>query len=217
VLGEGAAFFVVEERAHAVKRGAEIIAEVAGYGATTDAFSLVRMYEGPEFMAGAMKRALKDAELEPDLIDYISAHGSSGIVADRRETQAIKIALGREAYRVQVSSLKSMIGQAIGSACAMQVAATALMLQAGTLHPTINLEETDPACDLDYVPLEARESVSRAALVNSMGMGGTNASLVLLRAGKGAPARAYSVPQGKERETAENKRELPVAGIGGSV
>ncbi|HLG42405.1 MAG TPA: beta-ketoacyl-[acyl-carrier-protein] synthase family protein [Planctomycetota bacterium] len=189
VIGEGAAYFVLEEESRAAARGAELYAEVAGYGATTDAFSLVRMYEGHEYLARAMAKALSDAGLRPDQVDYVSAHGSSGVTADRKETRAIKTALGEQARRVQISSIKSMIGQAIGSACAMQAAATALMLKNGVLHPTINLEERDPECDLDYIALEARESVSRVALVNAMGMGGTNSSLVLLRAGKGAAAR----------------------------
>jgi 3-oxoacyl-[acyl-carrier-protein] synthase II len=194
VLGEGAAYLVLEEASRAARRGAEIYAEIAGYGATTDAFSLVRMYEGHEFMARSMTKALDDARVSPERVDYVSAHGSSGVAADRRETRAIKLALGEQAKEIQVSSLKSMIGQAIGSACAMQAAATALMLSRGALHPTINLEDRDPECDLDYIPFEAREATSRVALVNAMGMGGTNASLVMLRAGMGVPARTWHVP-----------------------
>lgn len=189
ILAEGAAFFVLEEAARAESRGARVYAEIAGFGATNDAFSHLRLYEGHEHMARAMTKAMADARVLPEQIDYISAHGSSSVVADRRETRAIKTALGPRAEEIPVSSIKSLIGQAIGAGGALQTAVTALSLFHGAIHPTVNLEEPDPECDLDYVAGEMRESVSKAALVNSMGMGGTNACLVLVKAGFGSPAR----------------------------
>jgi 3-oxoacyl-[acyl-carrier-protein] synthase II len=179
VIGEGAAFFIFEDLAHAASRGARIYAEVAGAGITCDAYSLLRLYEGGEYLGAAMKRAMYEATLNPEDIDHISAHGSSSPAADVRETRAIKDALGVHARRVWISAVKSMIGMALGAGGALQAAACALSIHQGVVPPTINYEEPDPECDLDYVPIRAREREVGAALVNSTGMGGTNVSLAL--------------------------------------
>lgn len=179
VISEGAAFFVLENLEHAMNRGARIYAEIAGCGITGDAFSLLRLYEGGEYLALAIKRALYEARLNPEDVDYIGAHGSSSVVSDIRETLAIKEALGHHASRVWISAVKSMIGMPLGAGGALQMAATVLSMHYGMVHPTINLEEVDPACDLDYVPKTYRERELGAALVNSTGLGGTNACLAL--------------------------------------
>lgn len=179
VIAEGAAFFVLENLDHALKRGARVYAEISGCGITSDAFSLLRLYEGGEYLAGAMKRAMYEARLNPDDIDYIGAHGSSSVSADIRETNAIKEALGPHASRAWVSAVKSMIGMALGAGGAFQTAATVLNMHHGVVHPTINLVDPDPACDLDYVSNTYRERELGAALVNSTGMGGTNVCLAL--------------------------------------
>ncbi len=179
VLAEGAAFFVLEELDRALARGARVYAEIAGAGITSDAFSLLRLYEGGEHLASAMKRAMYEACLNPEDVDHISAHGSSSPAADIRETRAIKETLGAHARDVWVSAVKSMVGMALGAGGAIQTAACALSMYSGSVHPTINYEEPDPECDLDYVPNRARDRYVGAALVNSTGMGGTNVCLAL--------------------------------------
>jgi 3-oxoacyl-[acyl-carrier-protein] synthase II len=179
VLAEGAAFFILENMSHAVERDARIYAELAGAGITSDAFSLLRLCERQDFLAAAMKRALYEARLNPDDVDEIHAHGSSSLAADVRETRAIKDVLGIHARRVWICAVKSMIGMALGAGGALQAAAGALSVYHDTAYPTINYEEPDPDCDLDYVPNVARERRVGAALVNSTGMGGTNVCVAL--------------------------------------
>lgn len=182
VIGEGAAFLILEDLEQAASRGARIYAEIAGAGITSDAFSLLRLYEGGEHLADAMRRAMFEARLNPDEIDHISAHGSSSPAADARETRAIKEALGEHSRHVWVSAVKSMIGMALGAGGALQAAACALSIHHGVVTPTINYEEPDPECDLDYVPNFSRQREVGAALVNSTGLGGTNVSLALCSA-----------------------------------
>jgi 3-oxoacyl-[acyl-carrier-protein] synthase II len=181
VIAEGAGVVVLEELEHARKRGARIYAEVAGYGANSDAFHVTQ--PAPEG-AGAqkcMKRALADAGVSPDAIGYINAHGTSTPINDRNETQAIKAVFGDHARRLAVSSTKSMTGHMLGAAGGVEAAITALAIHRKVLPPTINYTTPDPDCDLDYVPNEAREVTVDCALSNSFGFGGTNAALLLRR------------------------------------
>jgi 3-oxoacyl-[acyl-carrier-protein] synthase II len=178
VIGEGAAMFVLESWDHAFSRGARPYAEVVGFGSTADAWGLVA---APEDVRGAVEclhRALADARLEPNEIDYIAAHGTSTPTNDRLETLAIKKVFGRSASAVAVSSIKSMIGHLIAAAGAVQFAACLLALRTGMVPPTINHQRSDPACDLDYVPNHARTLRPRAVMSNSFGFGGQNASLI---------------------------------------
>ena len=181
VIGEGATVLVLEDEARARARGARIYAEVAGYGLSADAHHETAPH--PEGLGGAqaMRSALDDARLAPDDIGYINAHGTSTTLGDVAETTAIRSVFGPHADRLAVSSTKSMTGHLLGAAGATEAAATALALTHGVLPPTINLTTHDPACDLDYVPNDARESRVRAALTNSFGFGGQNASLVMVR------------------------------------
>jgi 3-oxoacyl-[acyl-carrier-protein] synthase II len=178
VSSEGAASFVFEELEHAKARGAPILAEVLGYGASADAYHMVAPCADGEGAANAMKGALADAGVAPEEIDYINAHGTSTPLNDASETVAIKAALGEHAYQVPISSTKSMIGHALGASGALESVACVKTLETGTMHPTINYEYPDPECDLDYVPNEARESDVRVILKNSFGFGGQNACLV---------------------------------------
>ena len=181
VIGEGAAILVLESLEHALGRGASIIAEIAGYGATADAFHITAPAEGGEGGCRAMKIALKKANLEPRDVDYINAHGTSTPLNDKTETQAIKTLFGEHAYKIPISSTKSMTGHLLGAAGAIEAAFTALAVQRGMLPPTINLENPDPECDLDYVPNAARQHSVRAALSNVFGFGGHNAVLAFKR------------------------------------
>lgn len=182
VMGEGAAILVLEEFEHARRRGARIYAELAGFGATCDAFHETAPAEDGEGAARAMSLAMKDAGLTPDDVDYINAHGTSTELNDRCETRAIKTALGLDrARKVMISSTKSMTGHLLGAAGGIEAAVCALAIHRGVVPPTINYENPDPECDLDYVPNTAREIRVRAALSNSLGFGGHNAT-VLLRA-----------------------------------
>jgi 3-oxoacyl-[acyl-carrier-protein] synthase II len=181
VIAEGAGVVVLEELEHATKRGARIYAEVAGYGANSDAFHVTQ--PAPEG-AGAqkcMKRALVDARVSPDAIGYINAHGTSTPINDKNETQAIKAVFGDHARKLAVSSTKSMTGHMLGAAGGVEAAITALAIHRKVLPPTINYTTPDPDCDLDYVPNEAREVAVECALSNSFGFGGTNAALLLRR------------------------------------
>ena len=179
VPGEGAALLVLEEMEHAISRGAPILAEIVGYGVSSDAFHPVHPDENGEGAARAMTWAIADAGLNPQDIGYINAHGTSTPLNDAIETMAIKRVFGDHAYQVPISSTKSMIGHAMGGSGAVEAVAAVKTLQTGIIHPTINYQVPDPACDLDYVPNEARKSDVRVVLSNSFGFGGQNACLVI--------------------------------------
>jgi len=164
--------------AQAQARGARIYAEVTGYGASTDAFHITAPDEEGSGAVLSMQRALRDAGLEPEEIDYINAHGTSTPLNDVVETRAIREVFGQHAYRIPVSSTKSMIGHLLGAAGAVEAIACIKSLQTGVIHPTINYETPDADCDLDYVPNQARETDPRTALSNSFGFGGHNGTLV---------------------------------------
>ncbi|GFN23969.1 beta-ketoacyl-ACP synthase II [Thermanaeromonas sp. C210] len=181
VLGEGAGVLILETLEHARARGARIYAEVAGYGCTADAYHITAPDPEGEGAARAMALALADGDLQPEDVDYINAHGTSTELNDRIETQAIKKVFGDHAYRLAVSSIKSMVGHLLGAAGAVELVATALTIYEGIIPPTINYEDPDPDCDLDYVPNHARQREVRAALSNSFGFGGHNAVVLLKR------------------------------------
>ncbi len=181
VLAEGAAAMLLEDLEYAQARGATILAEVVGYGSTADASHVTAPAEGGEGAARAMIMAMKDAGLEPQDIDYINAHGTSTPLNEKYETMAIKRALGDYAYKVPISSTKSMTGHMLGAAGAMELIFCVKAIQEGIIPPTINQEVPDPDCDLDYVPNEARRADVRVALSNSMGFGGHNAMLIVRR------------------------------------
>jgi 3-oxoacyl-[acyl-carrier-protein] synthase II len=179
VPGEGAGILVLESQEHATKRGARIYGEVLGYATTCDAFHQVAPDETGEAPAMAVTLAMKDAGIEAKDIDYVNAHGTSTQLNDAGETKALKIALGEHAYAVAISSTKSMIGHLLGAAGAVEAIATLLTINRGMIHPTINYENPDPACDLDYVPNVARRQDVRIAISNGFGFGGHNAVVVL--------------------------------------
>lgn len=179
VISEGACVLVLEDVRIAEKRGARIYAELAGYGLSSDAFHYTLPEPDGEGSSRAMTLALKDAKLGPEDIDYINAHGTSTLPNDRIETLAIRKAFGSRAYRLAVSSSKSMLGHMLGAAGAVEAAITALALHEGIMPPTINYDNKDPKCDLDYVPNKMRKASVRAALTNSLGFGGGNAALVM--------------------------------------
>ncbi|MFC1925961.1 beta-ketoacyl-ACP synthase II [Chloroflexota bacterium] len=179
VMGEGGAIIILESLTHAQKRGAVILAEVAGYGATSDAFHITAPAEGGEGGVKAMRIALRKAGIKPEEIDYINAHGTSTQLNDKGETAAIKTVFGNDAYNIPMSSTKSMMGHLIGAAGAIEAIICVLAIQHGTIPPTINLVHPDPECDLDYVPNTARQKKVRTTLSNSFGFGGHNSVLVL--------------------------------------
>ena len=179
VMGEGAASLVLEGLDHATERGAEIFAEVTGYGMSADAYHITLPRPGGMGAARAMTAAMGDAGLEPGDIGYINAHGTSTPANDSTETAAIKISLGEAAARVPISSTKSMTGHLLGGAGAVEAVISILALRDQVLPPTINYELPDPECDLDYVPNEAREAPVSHVMTNSFGFGGHNVSLVL--------------------------------------
>ncbi len=179
VIGEGAAVMVLESLPHALRRGARILAEFGGYGATSDAHHITQPDARGEGGAKAIQVALNKAGVHLEEVDYINAHGTSTQMNDRCETVAIKAALGEHAYRVPVSSTKSMTGHLIAAAGAIEAIICVLTIQHGIVPPTINLEHPDPECDLDYVPNLARQKKVRTALSNSFGFGGHNSVLVL--------------------------------------
>ena len=178
VIGEGAGIVILEELEHAKARGAKIYAEVIGYGATGDAHHITAPAPEGEGAARAMQMALDTAGVTPTKVDYINAHGTSTPYNDLFETQAVKTVFGEHAYKLAMSSTKSMTGHLLGAAGGVEAIFTVLALQEGILPPTINLHEPDPACDLDYVPNEARQANIDYALSNSLGFGGHNASLL---------------------------------------
>ena len=181
VLGEGAGVLILESLEHATERGARIRGELVGYGGTCDAFHIAAPEETGEGAARAMRLALGDAGTAPDEVTYLNAHGTSTLLNDGIETQAIRAVFGEHADRLAVSSIKSMIGHLMGAAGAVEAVACIRSLETGWVPPTINYENPDPACDLDYVPNEAREIGVRVALSNSFGFGGHNACLVFRR------------------------------------
>jgi len=178
IMGEGAGVLMLEELESAKARGAEILAEIAGYGMSADAFHITSPAPGGEGAVRCMRAALGSAGLDSDAVDYINAHGTSTQAGDIAETSAIKTVFGDLARKVMVSSTKSMVGHLLGAAGGVEAAFSVLALYHGVVPPTINLDNPDPECDLDYVPHTAREADIRVALSNSFGFGGTNASLV---------------------------------------
>ena len=176
VLGEGAGVLVLEEYEHAKKRGAKIYAEIVGYGATADAYHITTpTLDGP---AKSMKLALKNAGLNPEDVDYINAHGTSTPVGDVNESNAVKHAFGEHAYKLAMSSTKSMTGHLLGAASAVEAVYTVMAIHDSVLPPTINIFNQDPECDLDYIPNCAREQSINIAMNNSFGFGGTNSTLI---------------------------------------
>ena len=178
VMGEGAGILILEELEHAKSRGARIYAEIVGYGMTCDAYHMTLPVPGGVGAATAMQLALKDANITPDRVSYVNAHGTSTPANDVTETAAIKRALGDSAYKVAVSSTKSMTGHLLGGSGGIEAVATAMAVANDRIPPTINIENLDPECDLDYVPHESRAQTVDVALSNSFGFGGHNVTLV---------------------------------------
>lgn len=181
VMGEGAGIVVLEEYEAAKQRGAKIYAEVVGYGLTGDAYHMTAPAEGGEGAARCMKMALNNAGVNPDQVGYINAHGTSTPFNDLNETLAIKSVFGDHAYKLMVSSTKSMTGHLLGAAGGLEAVISCMVLDKGVVPPTINYEEPDPDCDLDYVPNTARDARVDYVMSNSLGFGGTNATLLFKR------------------------------------
>lgn len=177
VMGEGSGVLILESLEHALKRGARIYGEVIGYGMSGDAHHMTD--PDPEGASRCMKRAIRDAGIAPSEIDYINAHGTSTPVGDKSETKAIKTALGDAAYKVAVSSTKSMTGHLLGAAGGIEAIASLLAIKDGIIPPTINIQNQDPECDLDYVPNVARKADVKIAMSNSFGFGGHNATVIM--------------------------------------
>ena len=183
VLGEGAWMYILEEYERAVRRGANIYAEITGYGATCDAHHRVRLEESGDEPARAMTLAMQDAGRVPEEIDYVNLHGTSTLLNDRIETQAVKLAFREEAKRIPMSATKSQIGHPQGASGAAGIAAALCAMHTNLIPPTINLDEPDPDCDLDYVPNLAREQSVRVALCNCIGFGSKNSAIVIEKTG----------------------------------
>lgn len=179
VLGEGSGMVILEELEHAKARGAQIYGEIRGYGSSADAFRITDIHPEGRGAISCIKMALEDAEINPEQIGYVNAHGTSTKVNDRVETMAIKGGLGDHSRQVPISSIKSMMGHLIASAGSVEAITCLLAIRDGVLPPTINYETPDPECDLDYIPNEAREVPIQAALSNSFGFGGQNVSLIV--------------------------------------
>ena len=178
VMGEGSGILVIEELEQALARGARIYTEIVGYGMTCDAYHMTSPVPGGEGAARAISLSLKDANLTPDRVDYINAHGTSTPANDSTETAAIKKALGEAAYKAAISSTKSMTGHLLGGSGGIEAVATAMAIAYDRVPPTINLENPDPSCDLDYIPHVSRVQTVNVALSNSFGFGGHNVTLV---------------------------------------
>lgn len=181
IVSEGAAVLVLEEREQALARGARVYGELLGYGTSADAYHITMPGEAGEGAAASMRAALDDAGLSPADVDYINAHGTSTPLNDRAETAAIKRVFGERAYGVAVSSTKSMTGHLLGAGGALEAILCLLALRDGVIPPTINYDQPDPACDLDYVPNAARPAALRVVMSNAFGLGGHNATIVLGR------------------------------------
>jgi 3-oxoacyl-[acyl-carrier-protein] synthase II len=179
VMGEGAGIVVIEELEHARRRGARIYAEMVGYGVSSDAFHITQPQTDGSGAGKAMRMALRDAGLQPDGVEYINAHGTSTPLGDIAETKAVKAVFGRAAHKLAISSTKSSIGHLLGASGGVEMVATVLALRDQVAPPTINLDTPDPECDLDYVPNCSRQMKIRAAMSNSFGFGGHNASLII--------------------------------------
>ncbi|MFH1515602.1 MAG: beta-ketoacyl-ACP synthase II [bacterium] len=179
VIGEGGVVFIFEEREHAKKRNAKIYGEVVGYGNSADAYHITAPAPGGEGAVRCMNMAIKDAGISPDDINYINAHGTSTPYNDKTETVAIKTVFGDRAYKIPISSTKSVVGHLLGGSGAIELSASLMGIQNGMVHQTANYEFPDPECDLDYVPGESREHKVNYMLKNSFGFGGQNASLVV--------------------------------------
>ncbi|MCD0452147.1 beta-ketoacyl-[acyl-carrier-protein] synthase family protein [Actinocorallia sp. API 0066] len=186
VLGEGAAFFVLEEFEHARRRGARIHAEIAGYATRSNAYHMTGLRPDGAEMAEAIRVALDEARMAPTAIDYVNAHGSGTKQNDRHETAAFKRSLGDHAYRTPVSSIKSMVGHSLGAIGSIEIAASVLAMAHNVVPPTANLHTPDPECDLDYVPIVARERRTDAVLTVGSGFGGFQSAMVLARPERGA-------------------------------
>ncbi len=181
VMGEGGAVLILEEREHALRRGARIYAEVKGFGSSDDAHHITAPEESAEGMLRSMQLALADARIAPDQVGYVNCHGTSTELNDKTECLALKRCFADHAKKLQVSSTKSMIGHLLGASGAVELAVTCLSLHHGRLHPTINQDEPDPDCDLDTIPNVAREARIEYAISNSFGFGGTNATIAIQR------------------------------------
>ena len=179
IISEGAGVLILEELEHALARGAKIYAEVAGYGLSSDGYHMAAPPEDGNGASRCMQMALKDAGMQPEDVDYINAHGTSTPLNDVVETRAIKTAFGDQAYKLAISSTKSMTGHMLGGAGGIEAVFTALSIKHQIAPPTMNLENPSPECDLDYVPNQARKMKIRAAMSNSFGFGGTNAVLIM--------------------------------------
>lgn len=177
VMGEGSGILLLEELEHALSRGAKIYAEIVGYGLTCDAYHMTSPVPGGEGATRAMQLAMKDANLSPSFVSYINAHGTSTAANDVTETAAIKKALGESAYKIAISSTKSMTGHLLGGSGGIEAVATVLAIAFNQIPPTINLDNPDPECDLDYVPHTCRNQLVEVALSNSFGFGGHNVTL----------------------------------------
>jgi 3-oxoacyl-[acyl-carrier-protein] synthase II len=181
IIGEGAGILILEELEFARRRGANILAEVVGYGMSADAFHITQPAENGDGAYRVMVTTLADAKISPDQIDYINAHGTSTELGDKLETIAIKRAFGDHAYKIPVSSTKSMTGHLLGGAGGLEAGICVMALRDQVIPPTINLEQPDEGCDLDYVPNQARKAELNCVLTNSFGFGGTNAAIILRR------------------------------------
>jgi len=181
IMGEGAGMLILEDLDFARARGATILAELVGYASTGDAHHVTEPAPGGAGLVRAMRRALQKAGLQPDEVDYLNAHGTSTQFNDRTETQAIKSCFGDYAYKLAISSTKSMTGHTLGAAGAVEAVISVMAILTGIIPPTINLHHPDPECDLDYVPNEARQATVNVAMSNSMGFGGHNTCLIFKR------------------------------------
>ena len=181
IMGEGSGILILEDLEFAKARGARILAELVGYGSTSDAHHVTHPVPGGEGLVRAMRRAMQKANLRPEHVDYINAHGTSTPPNDATETQAIKTCFGNHAYKVAISSTKSMTGHTLGAAGAVEAVISIMAIQTGIIPPTINLHKPDPECDLDYVPNKARKATVNVAMSNVLGFGGHNTSLIFKR------------------------------------